>query len=291
MNIVFIHIGEDTFRENTWIAVEQAKRFFPGKIHVVFPGKFRDHPEVKRIGVKFQTIEDLINSKEYNQFNSSCFLEGFWKVTTGRLIILEKYCRENYLRDIVHLENDVMIYSNPGNNLLEFRKVASTGVLLTPVGDYYASAAFLYSFESQRILKLNLKIISYLELGYDKLKQVLGNENCNEMTILSHIYKKDIGFINYFPITPQGKGSINSKCFSKQLWDGASVGQFLGGTMNDPPGWKGSHHWLGEDLINNKYTFEWQTKNKIRIPFLIYNNERYRLNNLHIHSKKLEMFV
>jgi hypothetical protein len=82
----------------------------------------------------------------------------------------------------------------------------------------------------------------------------------------------------------------------QSLFDAAPLGQFLGGTPGgDGPGIAYRYHWIGRDLLDGRFAIEWEQDHEgRRIPRVIdrYDGGRaWKLNNLHVHSKRLEDFV
>lgn len=289
MNIVLIHIGKE-LPAYFWQAAEQARRFFDGSIHVVIPDKDVSCNAVRRIGVHPYAYEYFLKNPFYKRFIAACTLQGFWNVTMGRLIILQLLMMEKFLLDVVHIENDVLIYTNPQKYLSSFRQCSNDSVLLCPVGFRHASAAYLYARNFQALNKLNTLFINYFERGSEFIKKHIGDD-INEMTMMAVFQRTKSNIIRYLPIMPEGPGSENFKMFNNSVFDGASAGQYIGGTQSDPPGWAGNHHYLGVDLKAKKYAFTWKKENNIRIPFMVQGKKTFRVNNLHIHCKRLGDFI
>jgi hypothetical protein len=161
---------------------------------------------------------------------------------------------------------------------------------MCPVGPRHASAAYMFVKNFQVMNKLNSLFIKYFEHGVPFIQQKLGSDDINEMTMMSHFAKQSRGVISYLPIMPEGVASNAYNRF-KSCFDGASAGQFIGGTQSDGPGWAGQHHYLGVDLLKKKYSFEWRTENGLKIPFMKMGKKSFRMNNLHIHCKRLKEFM
>lgn len=288
MNIVLIHIGKE-LPDHFWTAVEQVRRFFCGNIHVVIPDSQVSSNEIKRIGVHPYPYERFLKNPLYKRFMSACTLQGFWNVTMGRLIILQLLMMEKFLLDVVHIENDVLIYADPNKYLSAFRQCAGDSVLLCPVGYNHASAAYMYVRTFTALNKLNTLLINYFERGAQFIEKNIGLD-VNEMTMIAVFERTKSNIIKYLPTMPEGPGSKNYRMFNS-VFDGASAGQYIGGTQSDPPGWAGNHHYLGVDLKARKYSFQWKKENNIRIPFLVQGKKTFRVNNLHIHCKRLKEFI
>jgi len=291
MNVVLIHIGNEV-PPYFWQCAEQVRRWFGGNIHVVIPDRYSTMNVIRRIGLHPYPVERAIESKIYREFEKWCYLSGFWNVTLGRLFVLQELMAVKSLKDVVHIENDVLIYTNPDNYITQFRRLGNENVLLTPVGPEHASAAYMYCKNITMLNKLNSMFANYFIMGKSYIREMFGKTNINEMEMLAH-FEKNYRVIKYLPIVPIGNGSSTYNLF-KSVFDGASAGQFIGGTQSDPPGWAGPHHWLGAELIKNRYAFVWDVENHKRVPFMILKTNpqhRIRVNNLHIHSKNLKSYM
>jgi hypothetical protein len=68
------------------------------------------------------------------------------------------------------------------------------------------------------------------------------------------------------------------------IFDGAAIGQYLGGIHSDP-NLKG---FINEKTVFNvaKYNYIWENDE----PFMVYLDNKIKINNLHIHSKNLKQF-
>jgi len=292
MNVVLIHIGPD-MPDYMPDCMEQVRRFFPGKIHAILPDKYICHNFNKRIGIHPVAYESIQGDSLYQEFQRVCFLEGFWNVTMARFIMLEILIRRKNLKDVVHIENDVLIYRNPAEMLHEFHIASGSSVLLTPVGDNYASGAYLFVRNASPLKNLNTLFIQHMKKGRAEINKLLGTPDPTEMMLLSLFWKKFESVIRYLPIVPEGKGGQRFSVFGT-VFDGASAGQYIGGTRSDGPGWTGQHHWLGRDIQKGKYGFEW-TKNikGLRVPVMVdlKKKKNYLMNNLHIHCKRLREYM
>jgi len=291
MNVVLIHIGPD-IPDYMPDCMEQVRRFFPGKIHAVLPDKYICKNFIQRIGIHPVAYESIQGDSLYQEFQKACFLDGFWNVTMARFIMLEILIRRKNLKDVIHIENDVLIYRNPAEILTELQKAAGISVLLTPVGDDYASGAYLFVRNAASLNNLNTLFIRYMTKGKAFLNKILGTPDPTEMMLLSLFRQKYENVIKYLPIVPEGKGGQRFRIFGS-VFDGASAGQYIGGTNSDGPGWTGQHHWLGRDIQKGKYGFEWGMDKNLKVPFMVdlQRKKKYRMNNLHIHCKRLQEFM
>jgi hypothetical protein len=111
--------------------------------------------------------------------------------------------------------------------------------------------------------------------------------------------KQNTGLIQNFPIFPNKFFASHEELFVSEnydkfnmIFDAAAIGQFLGGV--DPRNIQGdSSGFVNETCVikYNKYNFILENNNNIKKPFLIVNETKIPIFNLHIHSKNLIKFM
>lgn len=287
MNIVLIHIG-GSLPEHFWVCLEQARRYFIGKIHVVIPKACLDDKRFDLLCVTKTSWETLSEDILYKEFEKACFLTGFWNVTMGRLFLLEVLMRKHKLQEIVHIENDVLIYKNPSDMADAFRSQANDSVLMTPIGPDYIAAAYCFVPHIEAIAKVNTVMKGLLVMGEDLLKRRTSGQPVNEMTLLAFIMKEYGGVVKCLPIRPAGKCSAGITPFNS-VFDPATIGQHLDGIPSDPgvPLYDTEKHYIAPDLKSGAYKIDFVDG----IPWMVLGGKRWRVNNIHCHSKRLERFA
>ncbi len=282
--ISLIHIG-DSLPEHFWTCLKQARKYFEGKITAIVPKSIDDYAWSN---TEFISWEDLAEDTIYKEMDQACFLNGFWKVTLMRLALLEIIMRRYNMTDVVHIENDVLLFQRPELMLEAFRKQAHNSVALTPIGKDYITAAYCFVPHIEAISKLNTIMKSLLVMGEEELKRRTSGQPVNEMTLLAFIYKEYRYVIKHLPIQPIGKAAGGITPFNS-VFDPATYGQHLDGIPGKPgePLYDLERHWLAPDLKSGKKKIEWILK----VPWLVAGSKKYRINNIHVHSKRLEKFV
>lgn len=261
MSIVLVHIGSRV-PEYFWICVRQIRKFFDGPIY--FYGDQLDEELAKR----FWVLPYSFHCPRVKDFEKVSFLGNygkFWDYTFRRMFIIEDLIRLTGISNVIHIENDVMVYSDP--RTLGFSPVARR-VSACDIGPKYATYAYTHIPNLDAIRKLNDAHIRVLCEGKKTLDLRYGEGMVNEMLIA-----KDL----------MNQGDLAALPFLE--FDGASAGQYLFGTQTDPAGWTGEHHHLGRMIRAGevRVSFEENT------PYITEaSGKRHRLNNLHIHSKRLE---
>jgi len=227
-------------------------------------------------------------SNEINDFFNLCkqnfpsfYKDPFWFLTLARLYVVFLYCKKYNITKFIHLEYDNLIYSD-----LKILDKLLPSIYFTRVGPYCSSAGFVYCNCLDHFEKFTNKLLQLIKKGEKIIHTFTQYEHLSEMIMIDliHTHTKDV--MDYLPILPFDTGSDNFNKL-KVLFDGASYGQFLGGTNNGhDKGWYGTHQYVGAELTQNKLKIIFENKQ----PYVIFNNEKIPILNLHIHSKQLEKF-
>lgn len=223
-----------------------------------------------------------IFNKHYKQKDNQ-FRNGFWSLTSLRFFYINEFMRKYNIENVIHLENDVLIYYNC--NVL-FDKVEKSVYL--PFDTFNRNIASIMYIP-------NHTIFSNILHHY--------NHSKNDMENFSEISRKT-NLIRRFPIFIQMDGQSPEEQFVSTefdlfsfLFDAAAMGQYLGGI--DPRNQSGdTRGFINEICVikYNQYTFEWlrnernETGDNITRPFIIIQNKKYPIFNLHIHSKNLGLW-
>ena len=223
----------------------------------------------------------LINCNDLsdNNFNINSqldkgFRNGFWHYCSLRLFYVYSYIKINNLENCIHLENDVLTYINFDSIKNNFKE-----------NKVYAT------FDSYTRV---IPGIIYIP-NYQSFKPIIDNYNI-KLNDMENLVKYDESIILPLPIFPIIDNDIikfNKLFFDFNLiFDAAAIGQYLGGV--DPRNISGdTRGFINETCLikYNKYKFEWIKIDNLFIPHIIINNNKYRICNLHIHSKNLNKFT
>ena len=280
MNIVLVCINN--FQEYILDNIKQLIRLNHENIYIltnkVFFHKFEE----------FTAKINLINIDELNEnFNyySKTHLDknmrnGFWALTSLRFFYIYEFMKVYNIKDVIHLENDVLIYYNCSNIINNFEK------------------EYLYiPFDT---FKRNIASIMYIP-SYELLKTILDNYDYSKNDMENFcLIKNKTNLIKTLPIFPKfnniDNAEINfvSENFHKfsYIFDAAAMGQYLGGIdpRNDSSNTIG---FVNETCVikYNKFKFIWKEIQYIKRPFLQIDDIEYTIFNLHIHSKNLAKFI
>lgn len=235
---------------------------------------------------KFNSKINLINLNELNEtynFESrttlnKSFRNGFWYLTSLRFFYIYEFMKKYNVNDVIHLENDVLVYYNCDE-------------LINLVDKHYMYIPF-------DTYKRNIASILYIP-NAEMYKKILDNYNfdINDMENFSNI-KNKIGLIKNFPIFIKNDNLTNEQKFVSDnselfpfIFDAAAIGQYLGGI--DPRNASGNTTgFINETCVIKYNNFKiWFENIEIKKPFILIKDKKVPIFNLHIHSKKLTEFI
>jgi hypothetical protein len=279
MNIVLVCIKN--FQEYILSNIEQLLRLNHKNIYVLTNKCFFDRFVQFNDRITLVNIDNLIDTYDYyskTNLNKG-FRNGFWPLASLRFFYIYEFMRRFNVNDVIHLENDVLIYYNCDEIMSKFDK------------------RFMYiPFDT---LNRNIASIIYIPTA-DIFKNVLDNydNDVSDMYVFNFIQKKT-GLIQNLPIFIYDTSVIPEISFVSQnydnfkfIFDAAAMGQFLGGV--DPQNIDGDTcGFVNKTCIikYNNYEFDWIIINDVKKPFIKINEQMIPIFNLHIHCKNLKQFM
>lgn len=280
MNIVLVCINN--YQEYILDNIKQLIRLNHDNIYILTNKEFFP---------KFEEFTDkinLINTDElHDNFNyysktnvDKNFRNGFWALSSLRFFYIYEFMKVYNIKDVIHLENDVLIYYNCSNIINNFAKE----YLYIPFDTFERNIASIMYIPSHEVFKIILN-------NYDYSKNDMENF-C--------LIKNKTNLIKTLPIFPKfnniNNDEINfvSENFGRFscIFDAAAMGQYLGGVdpRNDSSNTIG---FVNETCVikYDNFKFIWKEIHDIKRPLLKIDNTEYIIFNLHIHSKNLKNFM
>lgn len=201
------------------------------------------------------------------------FRGGFWHLTSLRLFVLHAYLKKTNTLRCVHIENDVMVYANA--NTVRWHPERMSVVYDAPT----------------RVVPSVVWVPTPDTLG-DALRDYDGSKNDMENLARADLERLPIFPDNWTlgvpPSVPEVQAMICTYPEYDYVFDGAAIGQYLGGIdpRNQPGDTRG---FVNETCMikYNHYPVTWTNG----CPMLNVAGRAYPIFNLHIHSKKLEDFA
>jgi hypothetical protein len=273
-DIILIHTGTK-FPEYINHCITQLKKF-----------NFNIHIIISEILIPSLIHNDIIISKEedyidsdYNSYqiknHDTSFRDGFWKRTSSRFILLSSYVHKNNISSFFHIENDNLIFSD----------LSDTKYILD---NSKFEMALVIDSENRCIPSImyvnSLNIIKLLS------DYIIRNNFNNDMLNTFNFFNSNKDKVTNLPILPNSvnieKCVVNYSNFYTELnsiFDGAAIGQYLYGVDSN----ENTVGFINETTIFDVSNFEYIWEDNI--PFMVVDNNKIKINNLHIHSKKLNI--
>lgn len=289
---ILVHIGKK-FPDYINDCLKQIKTFNDSLIFLVIPSRHNKNINVS--GIIIENTEKLISTAKHKYFikNNSLnhkFRDGFWESTTERFFYIEEIMIKYNLDNVIHIENDNLIYVNIDDYIDIFESNYRIAAVFD--NDNRCIPCFMYFKD---VISLS-KLTEFICL----------NPNKTDMESIS-LYKQYYSEIENLPVIPKdyelksqtGLITINREQYSNKIdlfnsvFDGAAIGQYLGGV--DPRNIDGNTiGFINESALYDvsQFNYLWIEDYKRRkVPYLEFNKIKYRINNLHIHSKDLFKYM
>ncbi len=298
LNLVLFHSG-DSLPSFFWETIIHTRRYWSGPIHLLIPSSYCRDPHVQKYNCISIPVEE-ISSDALNEFDSCQILKqygrnNFWHAATQRLFALEAYIRTQGLDHVVHLENDVLIYRDLAEMEPVFLRLYKDTMAVTPMGPRHCTAAFSFIDSADALSKTTERMLSLLKYSEKDFKKLFDVDMVNDMVMLKIIQTEQPEHVKSLPILPKGDQARFIERFGS-LFDCASWGQYAGGSPHGhKPGIAFDHHWIGRELLAKRYDLIWiPESNGLYCPYVQARKGSagiWKLNNLHIHSKRIKDFT
>jgi hypothetical protein len=207
------------------------------------------------------------------------FRNGFWYLTSLRFFYIYECMKKYDITDVIHLENDVPIYYNCDEIINLFDK----NFMYIPFDSYTRNIASIIYIPNHFIFE-----------------QILNHYDFNQNDMYNfHNIKEKIGLIKNFPIFIKNENLTEEQSFVCEnckifpfIFDAAAIGQYLGGI--DPKNQEGNTvGFVNETCVikYNNYKIWFEEINGTKKPFILINDKKTPIFNLHIHSKNIANFI
>jgi hypothetical protein len=284
MHIVLTCINN--FQEYILTNIKQLIRLGHTSIYIITNREFFTNFSEYVENIQLIAIDELSDSYYYNERTQldNHFRGGFWALASARFFYLYEFMRSKDIENVVHLENDVLIY----HNIDELNDIVDKTKIYLPFDTFTRNIASIMFIPNHNVFKMVLDRYNFSK---------------NDMENFS-IIQSQTGLIENFPIfisdticSPEYQFVTRGYNKFKIIFDAAAIGQYLGGV--DPRNCAGdTTGFVNETCIikYDQYRFIWNVVNGIKCPFIVVENAdgtdcSYPIFNLHIHSKALENFI
>lgn len=293
-SIVFVYLGEDV-PDYLEYSIAQARLFNRNcNIFLLFNSiacekKQTFFNNLKKIyDVHLIACETLTQSASHKKFESLCIqrsVSGFWRLTTERFFYIDEFMKQYQLNDVFQVECDVMLYINL-ENYLALLHTYYTDIASPFQNDYLACVSFVYLSNPAAIEKFANFIPNQLKGQLFEPDMYLlasyRNYNPDKVNNLPTISKD----LMWRSILKNARGEIAPEPWRYwnriEEWDSIFDNDGIGSYLQDGY-WKANQAYFNPDV----YQFIWDVDFEgRRIPYLCYDKFKYRINTLHVASKK-----
>jgi len=288
MDVVMFHSGKslpvflkDTFKQLRLFNPTVTVYFITDRAHLADP-VFTLH-NINVVDKQKYISEDI---------QTFCVLYGrgkddFWTITTTRLMYIANFIKEQNIHNVYHLENDVLLYTDIAELNHQFTKLYAD-LAITVGGPDKCMTGVLFIKKPSALSHMTNYFIKLLKSETIRnIRKQYGMDMVNEMTLMRVYSKEYPNLLKFLPILPFGDFAENYRAFNS-IFDPASWGQYVGGTLDGVPGAKPDDHYIGLLLREHpEYDVIW----KKGIPYFKFDGQEVKINNLHIHSKNLHLYL
>ena len=288
MNIILTCVGK--FQEYILENINQLMALGHQSIYVITDRKFFKNFGSLCLDIILVDVAELPDTYKYAEKcpMDKSFREAFWVNTSARFFYIYECMRKYSIRNVIHIENDVVIYYNV--DVLE--PLVDQSKIYMPFDSYSRNIASIVYIPNHQTLE-------YVLDNYDMMRNDMYN-------FAKHV---STGIVDTFPIftdkyykNPYDERMFVSRNYSRfpYLFDAAAMGQYLGGIdpLNEDGDTRG---FVNETTVikYDNYKFVWSnhiTQTNIYQPFLFVEDaeepkQLLPIFNLHIHSKTVNRFT
>ena len=272
--------------------IHQARLFYDGKIYFIISDSTSQYiPILQKYNVDIILYDDVISSefndivkKNTRKFNICHDLKGREKLfiySFERFFSLHKLMDKYNLTNVFFVELDNLLYDDPRKWEESFNKKD-----LAFMFDNYdrCASGVCYIKNKDSLEELNKSFLDFI---------INSSKFITEMTAIYEFWDNHKDVVQILPtIWPSNYPEISHQNYNiyNSIFDAAAIGIYIGGV--DPVHTNGiikkGQYWHHSLINYTNYKYKWEKDEQGRnIPY-IFNNEWIRLNNLHIHSKKLD---
>ena len=220
---------------------------------------------------------EVVNVKTFKQpavgdfFSSESNL--LWLTSLLRIHYLNEYVQSLDINEpVVHFDNDVVCFYDVN----ELKNKLEREIYITPHKESEYTFGFSIINNKKKMNELTSRVFDIVRKGEREARRLTGDE-IHEMRLLGYV---DNQLIRKLPVFPGDENSFG------YLFDPSSYGQFIDGTPNGhAPGFIDKQQYIGSKLDSSCNILY------INKPYLYRDGKKYKIFNLHIHTKNLSKFT
>ena len=326
-SIVYVNLGPSFEYQNyIWISIRQARLFNPCtpiflicSLEALSTADIQDEIASCRV----QTVDYASLTNELlTMFRQKFFVQGamnpdgnvkFNQYTSERLLAVWALMDKFRLQNVIHLENDNMLYSSASDLVFAMQTCdVHLAVPFPSVGIAVVGIAYIRDADAlEPFIRFVMRVFA---MQPSEAVDYLGTEYVNDMSLLGKFYRENTlsklvaelpskiyegrarqlngsqegQFLEPLTFREDHPHSCIAEALPATIFDSCVLGQFYGGAFGQP----GNQWWEDRRQFDPRGKQLWwrvaQVDNReIRLPYV----DELRIHNLHVHSKLLQNFA
>jgi hypothetical protein len=258
---------------------------------------------IDELGVVVVVKEGLVKCRNHRLFSAfnrmnRHSLGGFWLFASERFFVIESFLAACRLEDIVHMENDVMLYAEL-DRLLPTLRSACPRIGITMDSEHRCIPGFVYVRDLEALSAMNAFLFRQtLRRRQNDMKALAAYMNasagkgCSALPVLPSRYRAEFPLEN--TLGEKGTSPWYDEAFDAfgGIFDAAALGQYLGGIDTRLAG-EPEPGFVNETAVYDprKLGLCWKKDGKgLKRPYGRIGGSEFPIFNLHIHSKRMDGF-
>lgn len=297
-SVVLVCLG--VFQEYIMTNIAQLIRLGHTQIYVLTDNALIPHFAPFSDVIHLVPVESLDDSFGFQRrsIQDKEYRGGFWHHTSARFFVLYEFMAQTGIKNVIHIENDVLIYHNCDKVLSV--PLFNKSELYIPFDSYERNIASIVYIPCAHVLSQILVHYDYEKNDMYNFGEIRKKTDCiRQFPIFVDEQAFDLSSTSDSSII-DGERAFVSRGWSQfggYIFDAAAIGQYVGGV--DPRNCPGDTRGFVNETCVIKYADEgvviWKTdgdNDVVKRPFLQRNNRQIiPIFNLHIHSKALILYV
>lgn len=246
--------------------------------------------------------ESLVPTESHKLFARSTTLDnrwrdGFWKKACERFFYIHEYMAQYGVNNVCHIESDNLLYVDIADIWPVLERYAGIGAVFDHDGRCIPS--FMYIAHVDAMADLVRFIASHAKKGMTDMHIIALYRKERERHYIDYLPIIMREYVDKYPLKSTGGDTpLDSTAYYRNddtfqsIFDGAAIGQYLGGI--DPRNGVSKPGFINETCLFNPahLDIQWIEDTQGRkVPYAMFGGRKYRINNLHIHSKRLYEFL
>ncbi len=298
-SLLLTHVGSRDIPVYASDCVEQVRLFSDIPIYFICNRKKEADKRLSDV-CNMIYVEDLPVTKLHLAFfkklsSHRVRFDNFFQAALERFFVLYDAVTYLGLSDVVHMENDILVYEDL-SVILNMLKDKYSHVTVPRMNENDCMASLMYIPDAVSLKGFLEYVLDHVyEEGRNDMNLLAGYmsaEGLEPLPVTFKAYVSDHGLENKKgEKAPAGREEDYYR-YSDEfggIFDAAAIGQFVGGTDRKPGGVADNRGFINQAsyVDPSLLDIEWKKTDKGYVPFVRSRDKEYRIFDLHIHCKEL----